>query len=74
MTAELATTKTARLSRRLSVTITVGRTGMTCEWIPSLPAKLNAKEARRYREARNATVAEVAQRLGGMAVIVESNV
>lgn len=68
----LATTRTVRLSKRLSVTIAVSRLGMTCEWEPALPAKLTAKELRRYREARNAVVAEAAERLGGTAVIIET--
>jgi len=67
-----ATTKTVRLSKRLSVTITVSRLGMTCEWDPALPEELTAKELHRYREARDTVVIEMAKSLGGNAVIIEA--
>ena len=67
----LASTKTVRLSRRLSVTITVSRLGMVCEWSPGMPNKLTPKELARYRVARDAVVSEAAERLGGSALIVE---
>lgn len=60
---EAAETKTFRLSKRLSVEITVGAGGMTCEWDPDMPDKLTDKELRRYRAAR----AEMLQRLAAMA-------
>ena len=50
---EAAETKTYRLSKRLTVTITVGSGGLVCEWDPDLPAKLTEKERRRYWQARH---------------------
>jgi hypothetical protein len=67
MTASLATSKTVRLSRRLSVTITVSMAGMTCEWNPELPEQMTTKELARYRKARDELVAS----LGVPAVVVE---
>lgn len=71
MTDSLATSKTVRLSKRLSVTITVSKTGMVCEWLPERPTKLTAKELRRYRQARDKAVAEIALSLGGSAFVIE---
>ena len=71
MTAESTVTRTARLSDSLSVTITASRIGVTAEWHPAPPETLTTSELRRYREARNAAVAEVATRLGTRALVVE---
>ncbi len=67
-----ATTKTVRLSKRLSVTITVSSLGMSCEWDPAFPDKLTTNELHRYRDARDTVVIEVAKSLGGNAVVIES--
>jgi hypothetical protein len=69
---EAAETKTFRLSKRLAVTITVGVSGLVCEWDPGLPAKLTAKELRRYRAARHKMVSSLAERTGGMVVVVDA--
>jgi hypothetical protein len=71
MTAEHAATRTVRLSETLSVTITASRIGVSAEWSPAPPDTLSDIELHRYREARNAVVAEVANRLGGRAVVIE---
>lgn len=67
---EFATTKTFRLSRRLSVEITAGSAGFSIEWAPGMPNKLTAKELRRYRAARAEMVKRLAERMGGAAVVV----
>lgn len=64
--------KTFRLSRRLSVEITVGAGGMTCEWDPELPKRLTGGELRRYRAARAEMVSRLAERLGGAVIVVEA--
>jgi hypothetical protein len=71
MSAEAATTGTVQVSKRLSVTISVSRLGMTCEGEPAPPVQLTRKELQRYRAGRNALVAEAAQRLGGSALVIE---
>jgi len=71
---EWALTATARLSRRISVEITAGPGGMTCEWSPNRPVlgiRLNKKEVRRYRAARDELLARVAERMGGNILVVE---
>ena len=64
--------KTFRLSKRLSVEITVGAGGLTCEWDPDMPAKLTAKELDRYRKARNEMLRRLAELVGGSVVVVET--
>ena len=49
---EAAESRTFRLSRRVSVTLTVGLGGLVVEWEPDMPERLTAKELRRYRVAR----------------------
>lgn len=61
---EAAESKSFRLSRRLSVEITLGAGGMVCEWDPSMPDRLTAKELRRYRTARAEMLRRLADRLG----------
>lgn len=68
---EAAETKTFRLSKRLSVEITVGTGGIVCEWDPELPERLTAKELRRYRAARAEMLKCLAERVGGGVVCVE---
>ena len=69
---EAAETKTFRLSKWLSVEITVGVGGMTCEWLPDMPDKLTAKELKRYRVARAEMLKRLAERIGGAVVVVEA--
>jgi len=71
LSSESAESKTFRLSRRLSVDITVGAAGMTCEWDPELPERLTAKELRLYRVARAEMLKRLAERVGGAVVVVE---
>lgn len=66
---------TVRLSQRLSVTFTISQTHFVCEWIPEQPAHLTKKELRLYRQARDAVVAELAEKLGlnsGKILVVET--
>lgn len=72
MTAEHAVTRAVRLSETLFVTITASRIGVSAEWNPAPPESLSDNELQRYREARNAAVAEVASRLGGRVVVIEA--
>jgi hypothetical protein len=59
---ETAETKTYRLSKRLSVDITVDPGGWYCIWDPAMPKQLTKKEKSRYRRARQ----EMFQRLADM--------
>lgn len=68
---EAATTKTFRLSKRLTVEITVGPAGMVCEWAPTMPKTLTAAELKAYRLARHEMLEHLAGRLGGGVVCVE---
>jgi len=68
---EQAESKTFRLSRRLSVEITVGAGGMVVEWHPEMPDKLTAKELRRYRAARHEMLLRLSERTGGAVVCIE---
>lgn len=68
---ESAESKTFKLSRRLSVEITVGAGGMVVEWEPEMPEQLTAKELRRYRAARAEMVGRLSARMGGAVVVVE---
>ena len=68
-----AVERTARLSRRYSVTMTCGPGGYVCEWSPEVPKTgLSHRETRRYYEARHALLEEVARRLGGNILVVEA--
>ena len=64
--------KTFRLSQRLAVEITVGLSGMTCEWDPAMPAKLTTKELDRYRQRRNEMLRRLAETVGGSVVVFET--
>ncbi len=72
MTAESANTKTFRLSRRLSVEISVSRIGITAEWIPATPVKLTDGELSRYRTARTEMLKKLSEKLGGNIVVIEA--
>jgi hypothetical protein len=71
MKGEAAVTKNFRLSRKLSVEITVGPGGMVVEWEPDMPEKLTDKELRRYRAARHEMLGRLADSTGGAVVCVE---
>jgi hypothetical protein len=70
-TAEWALTRTVSINSKLSVTMTAGPGGFTCEWSPDRPTELKKKERNRYRVGRNALLAEVAQRMGGNVLCIE---
>ena len=63
--------KTFRLSSRLAVEITVGPAGLTVQWDPDMPDKLTDKELRKYRKARNETLADLSGIVGMPITIVE---
>ena len=69
---EAAETKTFRLSSRLTVEITLGLGGMACEWSPRPPTAMTAKELKRYRAARDAMLARLAERTGLRVAVVET--
>jgi hypothetical protein len=72
-TGEWAVSRTARLSKRFTVDLTIGPGGFVCEWSPREPRRgeLTGKEIRRYRRARDACVTEVAERMVGNVLLVE---
>jgi hypothetical protein len=59
---EKAERKTYRLSKRLSVDITVGPGDWCCQWDPAVPERFTKKEKGRYLRARQ----EMFQRLADM--------
>ena len=69
--AEWAITRTIAISNKLTVTMTAGPGGFTCEWSPTIPRELKKKERNRYRAGRDSLLAKVAQRLGGGVLVVE---
>ena len=73
---EWAVTRSARLSDRIGVTITVGAGGqLTAEWDPDRPDllgfKLNADEMLAYRTLRDGLVQGVAERRGIKIGVIE---
>lgn len=69
---ESADRKCFRLSRRLSVEITAGPSGIVVEWCPDVPERLTAKELRRYRQARHEMLTRLADQLGTTVVVVDA--
>ena len=61
----------ARITNNISVELTAGPGGFTAEWIGGRPRDLTPAQRRRYRQARNAVLAEVAERMGGNVLLVE---
>ena len=72
MTAESTDSKTFRLSRRLSVALSVSRLGIAAEWIPATPDKLTDSELNRYRTARTEMLKRLSDKLGGNIVVIET--
>ena len=69
--AEWALSRSVQINSKLSVTMTAGPGGFTCEWSPTIPRELKKKERNRYRAGRDSLLAKVAQRLGGGVLVVE---
>jgi hypothetical protein len=71
--AEWALSRSVQINSKLSVTMTAGPGGFTCEWAPAPPAfkQLNQRERERYCAGRDALLGEVAQRMGGNVLVVE---
>jgi hypothetical protein len=71
--AEWALSRDVQINSKLSVTMTAGPGGFTCEWAPAPPAfkQLNMRERERYRAGRDALLAELAERIGGNIMVVE---
>ena len=69
---EKADRKTYRLSERLSVEITVGVSGMVCEWEPSIPGDgLTRQEMQSYRQARGEMLHRLAAMIGGRVLCID---
>jgi hypothetical protein len=71
MTSEKAVTKSFRLSDRLSVEMTVGPAGFTCEWSPEVPHELSRRERRAYMRARNEMLRKLVEIVGGDVAVVD---
>jgi hypothetical protein len=56
-----AFTRRAQITKRLAVEITVSSLGLIAEWSPAAPDRLNAAGLRKYRRARDAALAEMAE-------------
>ena len=69
--AEWAITRTFPINNKLSVTMTAGPGGFTCEWSPTIPRELKKKERNRYRAGRELTACRSRPRLGGNVLVVE---
>jgi hypothetical protein len=69
--AEWALTRTVSINNNLSVTMTAGPGGFTCDWIPDRPRGLSRKEIRRYRAGRDELLAKVGERMGGSVLVLE---
>jgi hypothetical protein len=69
--ADWALTRTVPINDKLSVTMTAGPGGFTCEWSPITPKELKKKERKRYRAGRDQLLTEVAERMGGNILVVE---
>jgi hypothetical protein len=65
--------RTAKINKKHSVTLTFTPDSLTCEWDPTMPApgELSQADLDRYRDIRNELVAEIAQHLGGGVLVVE---
>jgi hypothetical protein len=68
---EWAEQRFVRLSDRVSVTMSCGPGGFTCEWDPKLPDRLTEAEFRNYRKGRQALLETVSARLGGPVLVLE---
>jgi len=44
---------------------------LSCEWSPGVPSRLTGSELREYRRGRDAFVAELAEQIGGAALVIE---
>ena len=72
MSASRGFSRTVRLGKRLNVEIIVSSSGkMLCEWSPDVPRKLNGKQMRLYRQARDAVIAEMAAATGLNVALME---
>jgi hypothetical protein len=72
--AEWAITRTVAINNKFSVDITAGPAGFTVEWSPRTPrpGDLTKRDLNRYRRARDLLLQEVAARLGGRIMVVET--
>ena len=71
MTGDWALTRSVRISRSLTAEMTAGPAGFVVEWFPDRPRRLSRKEIKKYKNARNALLGEVAVRLGGNVLLIE---
>lgn len=71
MKTDIVITRTIKLSKRHTCTMTAGKSGLTCEWHPAMPRKLTADELAAYRNARDELLAELAEKTGEAFLCVE---
>jgi hypothetical protein len=71
MTSEFPVRRIVQINPTLSVEMTAGVGHFSCAWSRQ-PRRLSRKEQRRYREARNQLLQEVAQRSGLNILVVET--
>jgi hypothetical protein len=70
-TAEWTITKRIRINANLQVDLTIGPSGACDEWIGGEPKFLTDVERRRYRDGRDALVAELARKMHANIAVVE---
>jgi hypothetical protein len=69
---EQAFTATGRINRRITLTVTAGPGGITAEWSPAMPARLNGAELDAYRRIRGEALRQLAERMGGAVLVLEA--
>jgi hypothetical protein len=72
MGAEWAIERTYTLSWRCSVTMTAGPGGFVCNWSRKPGRWLNDAELAAYRAARDDILKDVATRMGGKVLVVDT--
>ena len=60
----------ARITNTITAELTAGPGGFTVEWISGRPRNLTSAQQERYRQARDALLTEVAERMGGGNVLL----
>src|SRR4051794_33928526 len=68
---EAAVTAAGKINNRLRVLVTAGPQGITAEWHPAMPARLNEREMARYRRVRHEALDKLGKRLGGAVAVLE---
>jgi hypothetical protein len=69
--AEWAISRRIRLSAQASCDLTIGPSGCGAEWIGN-PRRLTPAQQRKYRSERDKLLADVARKLGGNILLIET--